>query len=82
MIIVKDLDKLKDYGFELDDWGDYKVWSYDCGDNQTYVVVQDDHELAIHPTYVGDCPADYFDHQLDIIARLILDGVATLEAQQ
>jgi len=79
MIKVDNLKELLKYGFK-DNIERDKCYAYDCGDNRTYVVVgSEDHELFISPEYIGDMAARYYDFQLDIIAILLLDGVARYE---
>lgn len=79
MIIVKDLGKLTQYGF-VDD-GD--CFSYDCGDNRTYIVVDKlNGELGISPSYIGDYPATYYDYQLDMIAILLNNSIAYYEYKE
>ena len=80
MLIVKNLDKLKEHGFKYNDgsWGLY--YDYDCGDNRTYIYVEVPSGIVtVVPSLYGDCPAEKYDNQLDIIAKLVIDGVIELK---
>ena len=79
MIIIKDLEKLEKYGFEYKDEYCELHYDYDCGDNRTYIYVEiPSGILTVVPSLYGDCPAEKYLNQLDIIVQLVIDGVATL----
>ena len=79
MLIVKNLSVLKKYGFEPPcEYKDY--WDYDCGDNRTYIWVDEENNNALvyTPELYGDCQYEHFFNQFDIVFKMLLDGVVEL----